>query len=104
MGFFENEIILHFFNLVWSNIFENSFHIKKAFFNCVDCFRISLGSPIVFNYTIAGLFHPSKKVRKVYWNIFNILYIGSQHRFVVCYPSLSAIDEEENNLINLLLI
>ena len=25
-----------------------------------------------------GLFHPARKVREVYWKIYNTLYIGSQ--------------------------
>ena len=28
-----------------------------------------------------GLFHPARKVREVYWKIYNNLYIGSQVRY-----------------------
>ena len=29
---------------------------------------------------LQGLFHPARKVREVYWKIYNMLYIGSQVR------------------------
>ena len=33
------------------------------------------------NYTcLQGMFHPARKVRDVYWKIYNSLYIGSQVR------------------------
>lgn len=35
--------------------------------------------PHTFSYP-QGLFHPARKVREVYWKIYNMLYIGSQVR------------------------
>lgn len=29
-------------------------------------------------FHLQGLFHPARKVREVYWKIYNMLYIGSQ--------------------------
>lgn len=33
-----------------------------------------------------GLFHPARKVRDVYWKIYNTLYIGGQDALVIGYP------------------
>ena len=50
---------------------------------------------MVLNYCLQGLFHPSRKVREVYWKIYNSLYIGSQEVVVVAYPVL---EDEKNNI------
>ena len=34
---------------------------------------------------LQGLFHPARKVRDVYWKIYNNLYIGSQVGHALCY-------------------
>lgn len=41
-----------------------------------------------------GLFHPARKVREVYWRIYNNLYIGAQDALVAAYPRL---EDEPNN-------
>lgn len=33
-----------------------------------------------------GLFHPARKVRDVYWKIYNSIYIGSQDALIAHYP------------------
>ncbi|KMZ65689.1 hypothetical protein ZOSMA_312G00070 [Zostera marina] len=43
------------------------------------------------------LFHPARKVREVYWKIYNSLYIGSQDSLVAAYPIL---EDEENNIFS----
>lgn len=35
-----------------------------------------------------GLFHPSRKVRNMYWKIYNLVYIGRQDALVAFYPRL----------------
>ncbi len=37
---------------------------------------------------LQGLFHPARKVREVYWRLYNSLYIGAQDALVACYPRL----------------
>ena len=39
-------------------------------------------------YAMQGLFHPARKVREVYWRLYNNLYIGAQDALVGCYPRL----------------
>lgn len=45
-------------------------------------------------YTLQGLFHPARKVRDVYWKIYNSLYIGGQDALVLGY---SRITNDPNN-------
>ena len=40
----------------------------------------------ILQYVLQGLFHPARKVRDVYWKIYNNLYIGSQDALVAGYP------------------
>lgn len=42
-----------------------------------------------------GLFHPARKVRSVYWKIYNSLVIGSQDAMVAAYPR---VEDDERNL------
>ncbi|CAA3003568.1 splicing factor 3B subunit 1 [Olea europaea subsp. europaea] len=46
------------------------------------------------NKSAKGLFHPARKVREVYWKIYNSLYIGAQDALVSAYPIL---EDEGNN-------
>ncbi|CAI9269533.1 unnamed protein product [Lactuca saligna] len=47
-----------------------------------------------YYYCLQGLFHPARKVREVYWKIYNSLYIGAQDALVAAYLVLE--DEGEN--------
>ena len=51
--------------------------------------RCCLGPTAVLLYTLQGLFHPARKVREVYWKIYNNLYIGSQPAMVAAYPRIA---------------
>lgn len=62
--------------------------MKKATINCIDSCRVTLGASLVYFYIITGLFHPSKKVRDIYWYINNLVYVGSQPALIVAYPNL----------------
>ena len=44
---------------------------------------------------LQGLFHPARKVREVYWKIYNNLYIGSQDAIIAAYPR---IEDDDRNL------
>jgi len=49
--------------------------------DAINGIRVSLGANTVLYYALQGLFHPARKVREVYWKIYNNLYIGAQ----VCF-------------------
>ena len=70
----------HMLNLLWPNIFETSPHVINAVMEAIEGMRCCLGATKVLQYVLQGLFHPARKVREVYWKIYNNLYIGSQAR------------------------
>ena len=40
-----------------------------------------------------GLFHPARKVRDVYWKVYNTVYIGAQDALVPFYPRITNDDK-----------
>jgi splicing factor 3B subunit 1 len=44
----------------------------------------------VLQYLLAGLFHPARKVREVYWRHYNALYVGAGDALVPAFPALPA--------------
>eukprot|EP00446_Apocalathium_sp_SHHI-4_P012466 CAMPEP_0177202178 /NCGR_PEP_ID=MMETSP0367-20130122/27152_1 /TAXON_ID=447022 ORGANISM="Scrippsiella hangoei-like, Strain SHHI-4" /NCGR_SAMPLE_ID=MMETSP0367 /ASSEMBLY_ACC=CAM_ASM_000362 /LENGTH=1256 /DNA_ID=CAMNT_0018650743 /DNA_START=30 /DNA_END=3800 /DNA_ORIENTATION=- len=82
------DALQHLMNYVWPNIFETSPHLIMAVFDAVDGFRVSLGPTKVLQYLLQGLWHPARRVRAVYWRLYNNLYIGSQDALIPSYPKL----------------
>ncbi|KAL8139367.1 hypothetical protein V2J09_005388 [Rumex salicifolius] len=88
------DALVHLLNFVWPNIFETSPHVINAVMEAIEGMRVAVGPACVLNYCLQGLFHPARKVREVYWKIYNSLYIGGQDSLVAAYPTLQ--DEGEN--------
>ncbi|GBG61498.1 hypothetical protein CBR_g21841 [Chara braunii] len=88
------DALAHLLNYVWPNIFETSPHVINAVTEAVEGLRVALGPCIVLNYCLQGLFHPARKVREVYWKVYNSLYIGAQDGLVAAYPIL---EDDGNN-------
>ncbi|OIV96195.1 hypothetical protein TanjilG_14872 [Lupinus angustifolius] len=88
------DALVHLLNFVWPNIFETSPHVINAVMEAIEGMRVALGAAVVLNYCLQGLFHPARKVREVYWKIYNSLYIGAQDALVASYPALE--DEHSN--------
>ncbi|GAA5889744.1 hypothetical protein JCM8208_001120 [Rhodotorula glutinis] len=84
---------LHLLNLIWPNIFETSPHVINSMLDAIEAMRVALGPGIVLQHVLQGLFHPARKVREVYWSIYNSLYMGAQDALVAFYPSLELSDE-----------
>ncbi len=59
--------------------------------------RMALGASTILSYTLQGLFHPARKVRAVYWKVYNTMYIGAQDALVAAYPRIP--NDEKNNYI-----
>lgn len=93
------DALVHLMNYVWPNIFETSPHVINAVMEAIEGMRVALGAAIVLNYCLQGLFHPARKVREVYWKIYNSLYIGSQDALVAAYPILEDEQSSEQNNI-----
>ncbi|KAH0484345.1 MAG: uncharacterized protein KVP18_001869 [Porospora cf. gigantea A] len=82
------DALTHLMNFVWPNIFETSPHITQAVFDAVDGFRVALGPGVMLQYLLQGLFHPARRVREVYWRLYNNVYIGHQDSLVPYFPQL----------------
>lgn len=42
-----------------------------------------------------GLFHPARKVRDVYWKVYNTVYIGAQDGMIPAFPRVQ--NDAKNN-------
>uniref|UniRef100_A0A1J3GT84 Splicing factor 3B subunit 1 n=1 Tax=Noccaea caerulescens TaxID=107243 RepID=A0A1J3GT84_NOCCA len=89
------DALVHLLNYIWPNIFETSPHVINAVMEAIEGMRVALGPAVILNYCLQGLFHPARKVREVYWKIYNSLYIGAQDTLVAAYPVL---EDEQNNV------
>jgi len=96
-GFGCEDALTHLINHVWPNIFETSPHVINAVIEALEGFRVGLGPLKLMQYVMQGLFHPARKVRDVYWKIYNGLYIASQDALVAGYPSIP--NEPENSFL-----
>jgi len=88
------DALLHLLNFVWPNVFEESPHVIQACFDAIQGLMVALGPNIILQYVIQGLYHPARRVREVYWRVFNTLYIYKADALVAGYPIIE--DEEEN--------
>jgi splicing factor 3B subunit 1 len=82
------DVLLDLLNHVWPNIFETSPHVINAVLECLDALRLVLGAVVLFQYVARGLFHPARRVRRIYWYVYNQLYVAAQHELV---PALAAL-------------
>ncbi|KAL4858600.1 Splicing factor 3B subunit 1 [Chlorella vulgaris] len=82
------DALTHLLNYVFPNIFEISPHIVQATTAAIEGCRVALGPAVVLNYLLQGLFHPARKVREVYWRLYNNVYIGAQDALIACYPRM----------------
>ncbi|GAA5854544.1 hypothetical protein JCM8547_004879 [Rhodosporidiobolus lusitaniae] len=93
----------HLLNLIWPNIFETSPHVIGAVLDAIEGMRVALGPGVIMSHVLQGLFHPARKVREVYWTVYNSMYMGAQDALVAHYPSLELSDErnvyERDNLL-----
>ncbi|KAH9445852.1 hypothetical protein KEM48_004319 [Puccinia striiformis f. sp. tritici PST-130] len=88
-GLGQEDANLHLMNLVWPNCFETSPHVIGACMDAIEAMRVAVGPGVVLLYTLQGLFHPARKVREVYWRIYNSNYLGAADAMVPFYPNLS---------------
>ncbi|OUM61670.1 hypothetical protein PIROE2DRAFT_45005 [Piromyces sp. E2] len=89
------DALVHLLNYIWPNIFEQSPHVINAVMEAIEGLRIGLGPATILQYVLQGLFHPARKVREIYWKIFNNLYIGSQDNLIPYYPRIE--DDDRNH-------
>eukprot|EP00026_Physarum_polycephalum_P001206 Phypoly_transcript_01207.p1 GENE.Phypoly_transcript_01207~~Phypoly_transcript_01207.p1 ORF type:complete len:1086 (-),score=222.47 Phypoly_transcript_01207:233-3490(-) len=88
------DALMHLLNYVWPNVFETSPHVINAVTEAIDGLRCALGPTVILQYAMQGLFHPARKVREVYWKIYNNLYIGAQDALV---PAWARVEDDSTN-------
>jgi len=88
-GLGREDAMQHLLNLVWPNVFESAAHLIGNTLDAIEGMRVALGPTKILQYVLQGLFHPARKVRQVYWKIYNTLYISSQDALVASYPRLN---------------
>lgn len=91
------DALQHLFNYLWPNIFETSPHVINAVMEAVEGCRVALGPAVLLAYLVQGLYHPARKVRAVYWKIYNTMYIGAQDALVAHFPR---VEPERESLYN----
>lgn len=86
--------------------------------DAIEAMRVGLGPGVLMSYILQGLFHPSRRVREVYWRMYSkssasslslftaltdlvtrfidSLYLGSQDAMVPFYPNLAEFSDERN--------
>ena len=101
------DALMHLLNYVWPNVFETSPHVQSTVFEAVEALRVTLGPGVIFAYMRAGLFHPARRVREVYWRLYNNLVVYSGHAMTPYYPRI--VDDEDaepkyrNSMLELIL-
>jgi splicing factor 3B subunit 1 len=93
-GFGCEDALIHLLNYVWPNIFETSPHVINAVMEAIEAMRVSVGPGIILLYIIQGLWHPARRMRQIYWRIYNMLYVGSQDSIVPFQPRIK--DDTKN--------
>ncbi len=93
-GLGREDAMQHLLNFVWPNIFETSPHVIGAVLEAIEGLSVALGPTKLLQYLLQGLFHPARKVRQIYWKIYNTLYIRFQDALVPSYPRIA--DDREN--------
>lgn len=94
-GLNREDAFAHLLNYVWPNIFETSPHVINGVMEAIEGCGVALGSTKLLQYILQGLFHPARKVRTVYWKLYNTLYIRCQDALIPAYPRLP--DDKENS-------
>jgi splicing factor 3B subunit 1 len=88
-GLNREDAMAHLLNFIWPNIFETSPHLINAVTDAIEGLRTALGPTKILQYLLQGLFHPARKVRTIYWKLYNTLYISCQDALIPAYPRLS---------------
>ncbi|KAK8949669.1 hypothetical protein KSP39_PZI005055 [Platanthera zijinensis] len=60
------DALVHLLNYVWPNAFDTSPHVINAVMEAIGGMRAALGTGVILNYCLKGLFHPARKVCDVY--------------------------------------
>ena len=88
------DALVHLLNYVWPNIFETSPHVQATVFEAIEALRVALGPGVILGYLRAGLFHPKRAVREVYWRLYNNCVVYAGHALPPHLPRIDNSDAE----------
>eukprot|EP01061_Rhynchopus_euleeides_P022157 TRINITY_DN3607_c0_g3_i1.p1 TRINITY_DN3607_c0_g3~~TRINITY_DN3607_c0_g3_i1.p1 ORF type:complete len:1163 (+),score=427.92 TRINITY_DN3607_c0_g3_i1:505-3489(+) len=80
--------VIHLLNLVFPNIFETLPRTIDSCVEAIEACRVCLGPVVIHQYLLSGLFHPARKVREMYWKLYNHNYIAAQDALVPAFPRI----------------
>lgn len=86
VGTGKEAIFTHFLNELMPSIFETSPHVIDRVVEAINSICDVLGAPAFVNYLWAGLFHPARKVRNIYWQLWSEMYKKHAEELVPTYP------------------
>eukprot|EP00834_Sanchytrium_tribonematis_P003164 NODE_114_length_18474_cov_1.567510.p8 type:complete len:205 gc:universal NODE_114_length_18474_cov_1.567510:6273-5659(-) len=89
----KEDTLTHMLNMIWPNLFENSSNMLESVFESIEALRLALGAGAILQYILLGLFHPARRIRETYWQIFNGIYISGQDDLVPYYPEFENEDK-----------
>lgn len=92
------DAFVHLLNLLLPNILETSPHVISRIMDGLEALCYAMGPAIFTNYLWSGMFHPSKRVRKAYWYLYNKVYVKHQHCLVTCYPNVLQVEANLSEL------
>ena len=87
------DALINLLNFLWPNIFETSPHLINAITAAIAGIRTAIGPGILMNYWGPGLFHSARKIREIYWKMYNEAYVQQADSMVPYYPDFAAQDE-----------
>ena len=87
----------HLLNYLWPNVLETSPHVTQAVFDAVEAMRVALGPHRIYAHVLQGLFHPARRVREVYWKLYNNLYVYAADALTPLYPRLEEVPIEDQS-------
>jgi splicing factor 3B subunit 1 len=92
------DAMVHLLNLLQPNLFETSPHVIDRIVEAIDAIRMAIGPGLLLNYLWAGLFHPARKVRHIYFRLYNESYVQSADAMVPYYLRLDSVEASRPEL------
>lgn len=83
------DCLIHLLNFAFAGLLEQSPQTVTAVVEAFEAMRLSIGPGQLSRYVFQGLFHPARRVRALYWRLYNTIYVGNADGLTPFYPSLN---------------
>lgn len=88
VGFGAEDVFTHLLNASFPSLFDANPHLVMALIEALDAARLAIGPIPVGLYLLPGLFHPARRVRNIYWKLWNNLYLAASPALYSLYPRI----------------